>query len=71
MRRNLLIAALILVTVWAPGCIIVDAEKVESRGPIALQSAGLEVHQSQAAARATSVITPASGTTETLEVVGQ
>jgi hypothetical protein len=46
MRRYLLIAALALMTVWATGCIIIDAEKMESRKPAAIRSEECVVRQS-------------------------
>ena len=46
MKKYLLIAALALVTVWATGCIIVDAEKMESRKPAAVRSEECVIRQS-------------------------
>jgi hypothetical protein len=49
MKRCLFIAALALASVWATGCIIIDAEKVESRRPVAVRSDECVVSQSHAA----------------------
>jgi hypothetical protein len=38
MRTYLLIAALALVTVWATGCVIIDADRIESRTPTTVRS---------------------------------
>ena len=48
-RRYLLVGALILVTVWATGCIIIDAEKMESRRPATIRSEECVIRQSLAA----------------------
>jgi hypothetical protein len=48
MRRCLLLAVLALVTVWATGCIIIDAEKAESRRPATVRSEECAVTQSPA-----------------------
>jgi hypothetical protein len=38
MRTYLLIAALALMTVWATGCVIIDADRIESRTPTTVRS---------------------------------
>ena len=48
MKRWLLVGALALVTVWATGCIVIDAEKAESRKPAVSQSEECVVYQSHA-----------------------
>ncbi len=60
MKRYLLVAALALMTVWATGCIIIDAGKVESREPVTVRSATVEVRQNPITAPATdeSIATP-------------
>jgi hypothetical protein len=45
MRRSLLIMALVLLTVWATGCVIVDAGRVQSRGPVTVRSDSVEIRQ--------------------------
>jgi len=50
MRKYLLSLALALVTVWATGCIVVDAEKVESRKPATVRSEECLIQQSSAGA---------------------
>jgi len=47
MKRYLLAAALVLMTVWATGCIIIDAEKMESRKPATIRSETCVVSQGQ------------------------
>jgi hypothetical protein len=46
MKRYLLIAALALVTVWATGCIVIDAEKVQSVKPATIRSDECVIRQS-------------------------
>jgi hypothetical protein len=46
MKRYLLMAALALVTVWATGCIVVDAEKVQSVKPATIRSDECVIRQS-------------------------
>ena len=67
MRRYLLAAALALVTVWATGCIIIDAGKIQSRTPAPVRSDECVVCQGHA------VGTPAveSGIDVTLETTGE
>lgn len=48
MRRCLWMAALALLTVWATGCIVIDAEKVQSRKSVAVRSDECVVYQSHA-----------------------
>lgn len=48
MKRCLLAVALALVTVWATGCIVIDAEKTESRKPAVSRSDECVVYQSHA-----------------------
>jgi phage gp45-like len=45
MKKCLLAVALALVTVWATGCIIVDADKMEVRQPTSIQSQECQVQQ--------------------------
>jgi len=45
MRRNLLTAALILMTIWATGCVIIDTGRLESRGPRSVRSESIEIRQ--------------------------
>jgi hypothetical protein len=47
MKKCLLVTVLALVSVWATGCIVIDAEKSESRRPAALRSDECVVYQSQ------------------------
>ncbi len=61
MKRCLLVAALALVTVWATGCIIIDAGKVQSREPMTVQTATVEVSQSPVPAPATEESIPTPG----------
>jgi hypothetical protein len=46
MRRNLLIAALVLMAIWATGCIIIDAATLESRQPATIRFEECVIHQS-------------------------
>jgi hypothetical protein len=48
MKRYLLITALVLTTVWATGCIIIDAGKMESRKPATTRSEECVIRQSLA-----------------------
>jgi len=48
MRKRLLVAVLALMAVWATGCIVVDAEKIQSRTPATIQSAECVVYQGHA-----------------------
>ncbi len=48
MRRCLLLAALALTTVWAAGCIVVDAGRTESRTPATIQSEEYVIRQNLA-----------------------
>ncbi len=45
MRTYLLIAALALVTVWATGCIIIDADRMESHRSATVRSEECVVRQ--------------------------
>jgi hypothetical protein len=45
MRTYLWMAALALVTVWATGCIIVDADRMESHKPATIRSDECVVRQ--------------------------
>jgi hypothetical protein len=67
MKKYLLMGALALVTVWATGCIVIDAEKVQSRTPATIRSEECVVYQSHA------VGMPAleSGTDAALETTGE
>lgn len=71
MRTSLLIVALVLTTVWATGCIIVDAGSVQSREPTAVRSAEVEVHQSHVATPSTPIPPAAPTLDQTVEVGGQ
>jgi hypothetical protein len=48
MRKKLLVAVLALMAVWATGCIIIDAEKVQSRTPATIRSDECMVSQGHA-----------------------
>ena len=48
MRKNLLIAVLVLMTVWATGCIVINAEHVEPCGPATMGSGDLTICESHA-----------------------
>jgi hypothetical protein len=48
MKRRLWIAALALMSVWATGCIIIDAEKVQARKPATIRSDECVVYESHA-----------------------
>jgi hypothetical protein len=48
MRRCLWAVVLALVTVGATGCIVIDAEKVQSRKPMAVRSDECVVYQGHA-----------------------
>jgi len=48
MRKYLLGTALVLMTVWATGCIIIDAEKMESRKPATIRSDECVIHRGPA-----------------------
>jgi hypothetical protein len=48
MRRYLLTAALALTTVWATGCIIIDADRMESHRPATVRSEECVVQQNDA-----------------------
>jgi len=61
MTRYLWAAALALVTVWATGCIIIDAEKVQSRRPATIRSDECVVHHSQASTPASELDSHAFG----------
>jgi len=65
-RKYLLAGVLTLVTVGAAGCIIIDAEKLESRRPATIRSEECVIRQSPAAGM------PAveSGTDAVLEITG-
>lgn len=49
MRKKLLVAVLALMAVWATGCIVVDAEKIQSRTPATIRSEECLVYQGHAA----------------------
>jgi hypothetical protein len=61
MKTCLLVAALALVTVWATGCIIIDAGKVQGREPVTVRSATVEVQQRPATTPATEESIPTPG----------
>ncbi len=48
MRRCLLLATLVLTTVWATGCIVVDAGRTESRAPATIRSEEYVIRQNLA-----------------------
>jgi hypothetical protein len=48
MRRCLLLATLVLTTVWATGCIVVDAGRTESRTPATIRSEECVIRQNLA-----------------------
>lgn len=48
MRKKLLVAVLALMAVWATGCIVVDAEKIQSRTPATIRSEECVVYQGHA-----------------------
>jgi hypothetical protein len=54
MRKKLLVAVLALMTVWATGCIVIDAEKIQSRTPATIRSDECVVYQGHAADAPTS-----------------
>ena len=67
MRRCLLAAALALVTVWATGCIVIDAEKVQSVKPATIRSDECVIHQSCPAVS----LHVEAGTDEALDTAGE
>jgi hypothetical protein len=48
MRKKLLVAVLALMAIGATGCIIIDAEKVQSRTPATIRSDECVVYQGHA-----------------------
>ena len=48
MRKKLLVAVLALMAVWATGCIVIDAEKIQSRTPPTIRSEECVVSQGHA-----------------------
>lgn len=48
MKKKLLVAVLALMAVWATGCIVVDAEKIQSRTPATIRSEECVVYQGHA-----------------------
>ena len=48
MRKKLLVAVLALMAVWATGCIVIDAEKIQSRTPATIRSEECAVYQGHA-----------------------
>ncbi|OHB67339.1 MAG: hypothetical protein A2Y76_03915 [Planctomycetes bacterium RBG_13_60_9] len=52
MRKSLLMVALTLVTVWATGCVLIDAGGVESREPAKAGSDQIVIRESHAAGSA-------------------
>ena len=67
MKRYLLMAALALVTVWATGCIVIDAEKVQSVKPATIRSDECVIRQSYSAVP----LHVEAGTDETLDTAGE
>ncbi len=61
MRRCLLLAALVLTTMWATGCIVVDMGRTESRTPTTIRSEECVIRQTLAVG--TPVSEPGSDTT--------
>jgi hypothetical protein len=67
MKRYLLMAALVLVTVWATGCIVIDAEKVQSVKPATIRSDECVVRQCCPA----TPLHVEAGTNEVLDTAGE
>ena len=67
MKRYLLMAALALVTVWATGCIVIDAEKVQSVKPATIRSDECVIRQCYSVVP----LHVEAGTDEALDTVGE
>jgi hypothetical protein len=67
MRKYLLMVALAVVTVWATGCIVIDADKTQSRTSATIRSDECMVRQSHAVGAPA----PESATDAILEITGE